>query len=164
MPRQDSPCSLWAPFAMGRDNKFLSILSPSQRGAAPRQHHPAWPHPRTASPSTAGLAIQNRYFWFLHRPQKQGVKRGLKVAVSPPPDRNPLLGVCLLCPTKLGLEEKETSAPIYGELGEVRLGGRDPLLPPQTFGITRSAMSHVPAGQRRPYKAEKQLLFCPTSQ
>lgn len=51
-----------------------------------------------------------------------------------PLDTNPLLGEGLLCPTRLELEEKETSAPIYGELEEVRLGGRPSSAPTAVQG------------------------------
>lgn len=49
--------------------------------------------------------------------------------MSPSLDRNPLLGEDLLCLTQLELEEKETSAPIYGKLEEVRLERELPLPP-----------------------------------
>lgn len=58
----------------------------------------------------------------------------------PPLDRNPLLAEGLLCPIKP--EEKETSAPIYGELGEVRLGGTPTYTPTAVQGHQDSA-SHA---------------------
>lgn len=65
--------------------------------------------------------------------------------MSSPLDRNHLLGEGLLCPIRRELEQKETSAPIYGELGEVRLRGRPSSAPTAVQGH----QEHVP---------------CPTSQ
>lgn len=59
------------PLLWGETTKLLSILFPSQHGAAPRQHLPVQPHPPTASPTAAGLTRQTRYLWSLHRPQNQ---------------------------------------------------------------------------------------------
>lgn len=48
--------------------------------------------------------------------------------------RNPLLLDSLLCSAKTDMEEKETSAPIYGELGEVLLG--------ETHSVPTADQSH----------------------
>lgn len=62
-------------------------------------------------------------------------KQGLwSITFPPSKDRNPLLQGGLLCSAKSDMEEKETSAPIYGELGEVPLG--------ETHSVPTAARGH----------------------
>lgn len=131
-------------FALGRDHKAAQYPL----------HITAWDCSRTAcfsaAPSSDSIHHHSRADFqirCLSETSELVVKKGLQIMMSPPMDRNPLLGEGLLCPTKLELEEKETSAPIYGELGEERLGGRPPRLSPQPFRVTRS-VSHIPHPSR----------------
>lgn len=73
------------------------------------------------------------------KPASEKVEKKQNLA-SPPLDRTPLLPDSLLCPTQLEPEEKETSAPIYGELGEVRLG-QAPLCP-HSLPVSPGAWRH----------------------
>lgn len=84
MPRQDGPCGL--PFRWGQITNFS--VSSLHHSTELLQENTTQCSSAHASPSTAGLAIPEQIFLFSSEMSKlKGVKRALKVTVSPPPDR-----------------------------------------------------------------------------